>query len=153
MDAGHADSLGQVQTPPSTPTWEDVQACSTTLPYGGATVTLTLIGRPDTQAILTRPTYVAFRLQGTAPAHLPTGLPPVPSQAPITWLVVMALKQWNRVKDSLATYEDDRLVIEGHPVLASDGTHVLLVQSCVSLRQQRAKKEAQRQAAETETTA
>jgi len=65
-------------------------------------VKLTLIGRPALDAIQTRPTYVAFRMQGKAPGPLPKGLPPVPDQHPIPWLVVIALRQWNRVKDSLA---------------------------------------------------
>ena len=109
-------------------------------------MTLTLIGRPDVQAVQTRPTYVAFRMQGKEPGSLPKGLPPVPGQGPITWLVVIALRQWTRVQDSLAAHADDTLIITGHPVVASDGTHVLLTQSCVSMRQQREKKQAQHQA-------
>ena len=103
---------------------------------------LTLIGRPALEAIQTRSTYVAFRMQGKAPGPLPKGLPPVPAQQPITWLVVIALRQWNRVKDSLAAHTDDKLIIEGHPVVAGDGTHVLLAQTCTSTVQQRAKKQA-----------
>ena len=91
-----------------------------------------------------QPTYVAFRMQGKESGALPKGLPPVPDQQPIPWLVVVALRQWNRVKDSLATHADDKLMLEGHPVVAGDGTHVLLVQSCVSMGQQREKKQAQR---------
>jgi len=82
-------------------------------------------------------------MQGKEPGSLPKGLPPVPGQGPIPWLVVMALRQWTRVQDSLATHADDKLIITGHPVVASDGTHVLLAQSCASMRQQREKKQAQ----------
>jgi hypothetical protein len=60
----------------------------------------------------------------------------------MTWLVVIALRQWNRVQDSLAAHADDTLIIEGHPVVAGDGTHVLLAQTCTSTVQQRAKKQA-----------
>jgi hypothetical protein len=120
-----------------------VQAVVPTLPQGEATVKLTLIGRPALDAVQTRPTYVAFRMQGKAPGPLPKGLPPVPDQQPITWLVVMALRQWNRVQDSLAAHPDDTLIIEGHPVVAGDGTHVLLAQTCTSTVQQREKKQAQ----------
>jgi hypothetical protein len=130
---------------PPAPTWDEVQALVTTLPQGDATVTLTLVGRPEAQAVQTRPTYVAFRMQGKEPGSLPKGLPPVPGQEPITWLVVIALRQWTRVQDSLTAHADDKLIITGHPVLASDGTHVLLAQSCVSMLQQRAQKQAQRQ--------
>ena len=131
-----------LQAPPQAPTWEEVQAVVPTLPQGEATVKLTLIGRPALEAIQTRPTYVAFRLQGKAPGPLPKGLPPVPDQHPILWLVVIALRQWNRVQDSLAAHADDTLIIEGHPVVAGDGTHVLLAQTCTSVVQQRAKKQA-----------
>jgi hypothetical protein len=133
---------------PQAPTWDELQAIVTTLPPGEAAVKVTLIGRPDVQAVHTRPTYVAFRMQGTAPHSLPKGLPPVPDQQPITWLVCIALRQWNRVEESLATHADDKLIVEGHPVVAGDGTHVLLVQSCVSILQQRAQKHARQQPTE-----
>jgi hypothetical protein len=84
-------------------------------------------------------------MQGTEPHSLPKGLPPVPGQGPISWLVVIALRQWNRVQDSLVAQADDKLIITGHPVVANDGTHVLLAQSCASMVQQRARKAAQHQ--------
>jgi hypothetical protein len=67
----------------------------------------------------------------------------------MTWLVAIALRQWTRVQDSLAAHADDKLMITGHAVVASDGTHVLLTESCVSMWQQREKKQAQHQ---TQTT-
>jgi len=139
---------------PQAPTWEEVHALGSTLSQGEATVKLTLIGRPALEAVQSRPTYVAFRMQGKAPGPLPKGLPPVPDQQPITWLVVIALRQWNRVRDSLAAHADDTLILEGHPVVAGDGTHVLLAQSCTSTVQQREKKQASKppQAAGTGTT-
>jgi hypothetical protein len=138
-----APAPARPHAPPQAPTWAEVQAVVPTLPQGEATVKLTLIGRPALDAVQTRPTYVAFRMQGKAPGPLPKGLPPVPDQQPITWLVVMALRQWNRVQDSLAAHPDDTLIIEGHPVVAGDGTHVLLAQTCTSTVQQREKKQAQ----------
>ena len=149
----HPQAPAPVRPPahPQAPTWEEVQALVQTLPQGEATVKLTLIGRPALEAVQTRPTYVAFRMQGKAPGPLPKGLPPVPDQHPMTWLVVIALRQWNRVKDSLAAHADDTLIIEGHPVVAGDGTHVLLAQTCTSTVQQRAKKQAPR-SHEVETT-
>jgi len=142
----------QSQKQPQSPTWDEVQAIVTTLPRGEATVTLTLIGRPEAQAVQTRPTYVAFRMQGKEPSALPKGLPPVPGQTPITWLVVIDLRQWKRVQGSLEAHADDKLMITGHPVVTSDGTHVLLAQSCTSMMQQREKKQAQQQR-QAETTA
>jgi hypothetical protein len=138
----HAPAPAQSHPQPQAPTWEEVQALVQTLPQGEATVKLTLIGRPALDAVQTRPTYVAFRMQGKAPGPLPKGLPPVPDQHPITWLVVIALRQWNRVQDSLTAHADDTLIIEGQPVVAGDGTHVLLAQNCTSTVQQRAKKQA-----------
>jgi PHAX RNA-binding domain len=119
----------------------------TTLPQGDAHVTVMLSGRPDLQAIQTRPTYVAFRMQGAEPGSLPSGLPPVPGQAPIVWLVVVAMPQWQKVQGSLEAHADDVLRIEGHPIMASDGTHVLLTLSCASKRQQREQRHAHAQAA------
>jgi PHAX RNA-binding domain len=138
----HHQAPARPHAPPQALTWEEVQAVVPTLSQGEATVKLTLIGRPALEAVQTRPTYVAFRMQGKAPGPLPKGLPPVPDQHPIPWLVVIALRQWNRVKDSLAAHADDTLIIEGHPVVAGDGTHVLLAQTCTSTVQQREKKQA-----------
>ena len=83
-----------------------------------------------------------FGCKGKRLAHCPKACPPSRTSTPITWLVVMALRQWNRVQDSLAAHADDTLIIEGHPVVAGDGTHVLLAQNCTSTVQQRAKKQA-----------
>jgi PHAX RNA-binding domain len=136
-----APAPGRPHAHSQAPTWDEVQAVVQTLTQGEATVKLTLIGRPALDAVQTRPTYVAFRMQGKEPGPLPKGLPPVPDQHPIPWLVVIALRQWNRVKDSLAAHADDTLIIEGHPVVAGDGTHVLLTQTCTSRVQQREKKQ------------
>src|SRR6516164_3621303 len=141
------------QRPPQTPTtltWDEVQSITQTLathPAGEArTMKLTLIGRPGT--VETRGQAVVFRMQGKPPGALPRGLPPVPAQAPMTWTVLVALRQWNRVTESLAANQEDQLIIEGYPLL--QGTQpVLLAQSCVSMLQQRAQKQAQRQQAET----
>ncbi len=59
------------QGQPPASTWEEVRVLVDTLPQGEATVTLTLTGRPEAQAVQTRPTYVAFRMQGKAPGSLP----------------------------------------------------------------------------------
>jgi hypothetical protein len=84
-------------------------------------------------------------MQGKPPATLPRGLPPVPNTVPLTWNVMVALRQWSRVKDSLAANQDDQLIIEGYP--AMQGTqHVLLAQSCTSVALQRVQKQAQSQA-------
>jgi hypothetical protein len=66
---------------------------------------------------------------------------------PMTWNVMVALRQWNRVQDSLAANQEDQLIIEGYPLMQGS-QHVLLAQSCVSMLQQRAHKQAQRAQAE-----
>jgi hypothetical protein len=105
---------------------------------------LTLIGRPG--KVETKEQAVAFRLQGKPPASLPRGLPPLPSTPGLTWNVLVALQQWNRVKDSLAANAEDQLIIEGYPVMQGRDL-VLLAQSCTSIALQRTQKAAQRQEA------
>jgi PHAX RNA-binding domain-containing protein len=139
---------GQGQPPQqrSALTWDEVQrltqALATEPPGEARTMKLTLIGRPG--KVETRGQAVVFRMQGKPPGALPRGLPPAPAQAPMTWNVMVALRQWNRVKDSLTTDQEDQLIIEGYPVMQGSQP-VLLAQSCVSLLQQRAQKQAQRQ--------
>jgi len=142
-----ASMLAQPHTSPQLLTWDEVSRIIETLatgPVGEArTMKLTLIGRPG--QVETRGQVVVFRMQGKPPATLPRGLPPVPNTAPLTWNVMVALRQWNRVKDSLAANHDDQLIIEGYP--AMQGTqHVLLAQSCTNVALQRAQKQAQSQA-------
>jgi PHAX RNA-binding domain-containing protein len=137
---------GQAQRPLTALTWDEVPPMIQTLatdPAGEArTMKLTLIGRPG--KVETKGQAVMFRLQGKPPASLPRGLPPVPAQAPLTWNVIVAQRQWNRVTDSLAANPEDQLIIEGYP--AVQGTDlVLLAQSCTSIALQRAQKAAQRQ--------
>jgi hypothetical protein len=144
----HAQAPASPEGPPQAPlqelTWDEVSLIMQTLataPAGEArTMTVTLIGRPG--QVETRQTCVVFRMQGKPPGNFPKGLPPVPAEPPMTWTVMVALRQWNRVKDSVTTHQDDHLIIEGYPLM--QGTQsVLLAQSCASLRQQRAQKQAQ----------
>lgn len=127
-------------------TWEEASNLMQTLathPAGEArTMKLTLIGRPG--KVETRGQAVVFRMQGKPPGALPRGLPPVPAQPPMTWTVMVALRQWNRVQESLAVNQEDQLIIEGYPAM-QDSQPVLLAQSCVSMLQQRAQKQARQQ--------
>ena len=132
-------------------TWDEahslMQTLTTASPEEARTMKLTLIGRPG--KVETRGQAVVFRMQGKPPGPLPRGLPPVPAQAPLTWNGMVALRQWNRVKESLAANQDDQLIIEGYPLMQG-AQPVLLAQSCVSMLQQRAQQQAQRP--QTETT-
>jgi hypothetical protein len=147
---GHPQhSPTQPQEPPTALTWDEVQtvtqALATEPPGEARTMKLTLIGRPG--KVETRGQAVVFRMQGKPPASLPRGLPPAPTQAPLTWNVMVALRQWNRVQESLAANQEDQLIIEGYPCIQGSQPMVL-AQSCVSMLQQRAQKQAQRQQAE-----
>jgi Phosphorylated adapter RNA export protein, RNA-binding domain len=142
----------QRQGPPQAPrrlTWEEasplMQTLATAPPGEARTMKLTLIGRPA--KVETRGQAVMFRMQGKPPGALPRGLPPVPAQPPMTWTVMVALRQWNRVQDSLAATQEDQLIIEGYPAMQGSQP-VLLAQSCVSLLQQRAQKPARQQQTE-----
>ena len=142
---------------PATPqglTWDQVQAIIQTLaqaPAGEAkTMKLTLIGRPG--QVETRGQAVLFRLQGKPPATVPRGLPPLPDTPPLTWNVMVGLRQWTRVKDSLESHPDDALIIEGYP-LQQGSQLVLVAQSCTSVALQREKKQAQQQQTQEETPA
>src|SRR5712691_8160076 len=145
------------QRQPQTPaglTWDEASTLMQTLatqPAGEArTMKLTLIGRPG--QVETRGQAVVFRMQGKPPGSLPRGLPPVPTAPGLTWNVMVALRQWNRVKDSLAANQEDQLIIEGYPLMQGS-EHVLLAQSCTSVALQRAQKQARQQPqAETPTT-
>jgi hypothetical protein len=136
----------QGQGPPQAPavlTWDEARTLMETLatdaPGEARTMKLTLIGRPG--KVETRGQAVVFQMQGKPPGPLPKGLPPVPQGPALTWTVIVALRQWNRVRESLATNHDDQLIIEGYPALQGS-EHVLLAQSCVSMLQQRAQKQA-----------
>ena len=140
------------QDKPQVLTWPEVQTLieklATEPPGEARTMKLTLIGRPG--KIETRGQAVLFRMQGKPPGAMPRGLPPIPNTPALTWTVMVALRQWNRVKDSLATNQEDQLIIEGYPLM--QGTqHVLLAQSCVSMLQQRVQKQAQQQQMEPPT--
>jgi hypothetical protein len=129
--------------PPQGLLWDEVfpiiQTLATHPPGEARTMKLTLIGRPGTVEV--RGQAVVFRMQGKPPGPLPKGLPPLPSTPALTWNVLVALRQWNRVKDSVTTNPDDQLIIEGYPLMQGD-QHVVLAQSCVSMLQQRAQQAA-----------
>jgi hypothetical protein len=128
----------QSQGAPEAPvlTWDEVQTITqtrATAPAGEARIMkLTLIGRPGKVEV--RGHVAVVRMQGKAPGPLPKGLPPLPYAPALTWTVMVVLRQWNRVKDSVTGHQDDQLIVEGYPRM-QDTTHVLMAQSCVSMRQ------------------
>src|SRR5205085_4418689 len=111
---------------PTALTWDEartlIQTLATASPGEARTMKLTLIGRPG--KVETRGQAVVFQMQGKPPGPLPKGLPPLPQGPALTWTVMVALRQWNRVHESVTTHPEDQLIIEGYPAL--QGTqHVL----------------------------
>jgi Phosphorylated adapter RNA export protein, RNA-binding domain len=104
-------------------------------PGGDCTMKTTLIGTPG--PLEDRYTYVAFTMCGTAPPSLPKGLPPAPPE-PLTWVVLVAKKQWAKVAASLEADPKTKVLIEGYPCLQGP-THVLLALQCTTTALQRAK--------------
>ena len=139
--------LGAPQTPPAPPcTWEDVrQAISELVDAQEATMKLTLIGRPS--ATQTKGQTVIFQLKGKAPGSLPKELPAMPKTPPLTWTVIVGMRQWNKVKASLDAHPDDRLVIDGYPTQQGDQL-VLMATNCQSILMAQAQKAEQRDKAE-----
>ena len=138
---------GTPQAPVAPCTWDDVQEASRELQDAQeATMKLTLIGRPS--ATQTKGQTVIFQLKGKTPGNLPKELPPMPKTPPITWTVIVGMRQWNKVKASLDAHPDDRLVIDGYPTQQGDQL-ILMATNCVSVAMQRAQKEQQRMGAGT----
>lgn len=108
------------------------------------TVKITLIGRPS--KIVQQPTCVIVAMQGQAPPSLPKGLPAPPAHSAITWAVFIATKQWNGVKDTIASNPEDQLIVEGYPLLdPKSGSGVVLAQQCKSALQEKAQRAAKAQ--------
>jgi hypothetical protein len=137
---------GTTQAPlPAMGTWEELIEAIRTFPAATgeeASVKITLIGRPATP-VQTQGQTVVFQMTGKAPNNLPKGLPPLPKSPPITWTVMVGLRQWNKVKDSLAQHPDDKLIIDGYPYVEGD-QHLVFVNGCRSMLMEKAQKEAQR---------
>ena len=102
---------------PQTVTWEDLEpllADLLTARKGVLTkVKLTLIGKPG--KIIEKANVVLTSVQSKKAPTLPKGLPEPPEEPP-TYLVFIAKKQWEKVKDSITNNPDDKLIIEGYPV-------------------------------------
>jgi PHAX RNA-binding domain len=144
-----SQSTGTPQGRTAPCTWEDVQEASSALvDTQEATMKLTLIGRPSATQI--KGQTVIFKLKGKAPGNLPKELPPLPKTPPLTWTVIVGMRQWNKVKASLDAHPDDRLVIDGYPTQQGDQL-VLLANNCISIMMAQAQKVEQRARTEAES--
>jgi hypothetical protein len=111
-------------------------------------VKITVIGRPG--RVIEKGEVVITSMQNTKAPTLPSGLPAPPSE-PTTYLVYIAQKQWRKVKDSLNQNADDKLIVEGYPVLdkriGQGGTLTVYAQSTTTKLLEQAKREQQKAAA------
>jgi hypothetical protein len=57
---------------------------------------------------------IILALHSTKPPTLPKGLPPLPT-TPTNYMVFIAQKQWNKVRDAIQN-ADDALIVEGYGV-------------------------------------
>jgi hypothetical protein len=114
MRNGHVRALAKAPQAPAHPV-QTVAEALTGLPHlhgDECRMKTTLIGRPD--QIVTRDGYVLFKLTGALAPSLPKGLPKAPP-TPLSWIVMVAQKQWGKVAESLARDPQARAIIEGYP--------------------------------------
>jgi hypothetical protein len=140
---------GQAQMQPQAvkaPTWDEVkQLIQQAVKSSGeaTTVKITLVGRPG--KVVQQEACVVLTMKGKPPGALPKGVPTPPANSAITWAVFIANKQWNTIKNSIQTNEDDQLIVEGYPVVdPKSGTSVVLATNCKSMLLERAKRNPQK---------
>jgi len=59
---------------------------------------------------------------------------PKAPEAPVVYLVFIARKQWDRVAETLAADEADRLVVTGYPVLDKQTEAIVVLGQSVSTK-------------------
>jgi hypothetical protein len=103
------------------------------------TVKMTLIGRPGKIVQQGQTIVTTMRTTGKAPA-LPKGVP-TPPEIPMTYIVYMPAKQWNKVAEFLQDPEDV-LIIEGFPTFDPELKKMtLLAMKVMSKLQQRSQRQ------------
>lgn len=107
-----------------------------------STVKITLSGQPG--RIIEKKTVVITAMQSSKAPSLPKGLPQ-PSGGPTTYVVYIAMKQWCKVKDSLARNLEDKLIVEGYPAfdkrIGQTGAMTVYCQSATTKLIQQAQRE------------
>ncbi len=133
---------------PEPVTWEEIEHLSTKildLPGEVSKVKLTLIGTPG--RVIEKGDVVLTSLKSTKAPSLPKGLPKPPPES-VTYLVFIAKKQWQKIKDSVENNPDDKLIIEGYPVfdkrIGKEGSMTLYAQFATTVLTQQARREAQK---------
>ena len=113
-------------------------ALPATLPSGECVMKTILIGTPG--SLVEKETFVAFKMTGKPAASLPKGLPKAP-ETTLTWIVMVAKKQWAKAAASLQADPTTKVMIEGYPCLHG-AAHVLLATQCTTTALMQAKREA-----------
>jgi len=97
-------------------TWEDSEHLSNEAlesEKGEASIVkVTIIGRPG--RVIEKGNVVITSMQNSKAPALPKGLPKPPDD-PTTYVIYIALKQWEKIKDSVLNNTNDKLIIEGYP--------------------------------------
>jgi hypothetical protein len=123
---------------------EPLVAQALTTPGRASKVKVTVIGRPQKVVDAQSCVITVFQSQ-ELPASLPKGLP-TPSHVPTNYAVFIALKQWQKVAETLKANPADELIIEGHAVYEPKmGGMAVLAQSVTTKhleQEKRAKKAA-----------
>lgn len=84
------------------------------------TVKITLIGRPG--RIVERGQCIVMSMESTKVPSLPKGLP-IPQEAPTSYTVYIAAKQWRKVAEAIED-QNDVLIIEGYPHLDAEAKSI-----------------------------
>jgi hypothetical protein len=143
--------FGARQSAPPVPpiTWDESKDISNEAlksPQGEVfVVKITVIGRPG--RIIEKNNVVITSMQNSKMPNLPKGLPKPPAD-PTVYVIYMAGKQWEKVKDSIAKNSADELIIEGFPMfdkrIGQSGAMTIYAQNVTSKLLQQARREAQK---------
>ncbi len=130
-------------------TWEESKELSNEalqLPKGEiVAVKVNIIGRPG--RVIEKGTVVITSMKNSQAPNLPKGLPKPPPD-PTTYIVYIAMKQWDKVKDSIDQHTDDQLIIDGYPIfdkrIGKTGAMTVFAQNVTTQLLQQTRREAQR---------
>jgi hypothetical protein len=121
--------------------WQDgLQTLTELLAKQGIAMTakLTLVGRPG--KVIDKGDVILTTMTSQKLPTLPKGLPEPPDD-PTVYLLFIARKQWQKVAAALEEDAEDKLIVEGYPVLdKARGVIAVLAQNATTAGLQRAKR-------------
>lgn len=111
---------------------------------GVGEVEIKVVGKP--LKVIEKSQVTVVTMRSGEPPSLPKGLPAAPS-APTIYLILIASKQWKKVKD-YASNPDNKLIVKGWPVFDKKlGTITVLAQNTTATLLEKEKQEAKKAAA------